>query len=113
MPEKTPVEWMREYRKRTTEEEKIQVKKKNQEVQKNCRSKWDPIKRKKESVKIKESKAKLRLSQKIGTLAELCSDSSALLESTPDKAFGSRQSSGKAMKRMKSSLPKSPEKRKL
>ena len=112
MPEKTPVERMREYRKCMTEEEKIQVRKKNQE-QKNCRSKWDPIKRKKESVKSKESKAKLRLSQKIGTLAKLCSDSSALLESTPNKAFGSRQSYGKAMKRMKSSLPKSPEKRKL
>ena len=59
-----------------------------------------------------QSKAKLRLSQKIGTLAEICSDSSALLKSTPDKAFGSRQSFGKAMKRMKSSLPKSPEKKK-
>ena len=112
MPEKTPVERMREYRKRTAEEKKTQVKK-NQEEQKNCRSKWDPIKRKKESVKSKERKVKLRLSQKIGTLAKLCSDSSALLESTPDKAFGSRQSFGKAMKRMKSSLPKSPEKRKL
>ena len=54
MPEKTPVERMREYRKRTAEEKKIQIKKKNQE-QKNCRSEWDPIKRKKESGKAKWS----------------------------------------------------------
>ena len=40
---------------------------------------------KKEGRKL-QSKVKLRLSQKIGTLAELCSDSSALLKSTPDKA---------------------------
>ena len=100
MPAKTAAERMKEYRSRMNKEKKQHTKQRNRDQQKACRSKWNLIRKKKESVYSTERKRNLRTKLKTEKLAS----------AIPVEAFGSRQTF-KALKRVRLSFPDSPRKK--
>ncbi|ESO91762.1 hypothetical protein LOTGIDRAFT_163120 [Lottia gigantea] len=92
---------MREYRARMNGEKREEMQKKNSEQQKNSRVKWDKNRINKEKIesRLRMRKSRLLRKERVEGIAQ-----------SPEKAFGSAQSFGKAVRRVGKALPNSPRK---
>src|SRR6218665_954915 len=104
MPPKTAAERMKLYRARMNAEKLKQVREKNRHQQKTSRSKWSASRK---NVEKENSKRRMRKSRLLRS-NELSPASSPAV--SPSKAFKSPQLLGRAIRKVKSALPKSPRK---
>ena len=103
MPPKSAAERMRAYRLKMSEDKKKEAREKNKQSQQICRLKWNDKRRKEESFRGQLRKDKSRKLKKEGKLI--------VKITTPTKAFGSRQSYGRALAKVHKYLPSSPKKK--
>src|SRR6218665_3534526 len=102
MPPNTAAERMTLYRARVNAEKLQQVREKNRHQQKTSRSKWSASRK---NVERENSNRRMRKSRLLRS-SELNPASSPAV--SPSKAFKSPQLLGRAINKVKSSLPKSP-----